>query len=153
MARYAVAGNAGAASATAATAGIVQLSNPASATMAAAKLYEWAIGPQANSADNTYGIRLKRGTSAGTWTAVTAFATDPKASASVTNGWVASTAASTPVTGVPGQWGFHQRGGYRWVSIPGGEVQVALTFSCSLFLEYIFCQGTDVNSGTMYFEE
>jgi hypothetical protein len=153
MARYAVAGNAGAASITAATAGIIQLGNPASATMAAAKCYEWSLGPQANSADETYGVRMKRGTSVGTYTSTTPFANDPKASASVTTGWVAGTAASTPVSGEQGRWGFHQRGGYRWVAIPGGEFQVSLTFSASLFLEYVFAQGTSVNGAAMYFEE
>jgi len=150
--RYAVFGNAGAASATAATAGLGKLDNPSASTMAAAKMYEFAIGPQANSADNTYGIRAKRQTTAGTWTAVTPSPLDAKASASVTTAGVASTAAGSAGV-VLGQWGFHQRGGYRWVSIPGGELTVPLTFSNGILIEYIFAQGTDVNSITMYFDE
>lgn len=152
MAKYNVFGNAGAASTTAATAGIVKVDNPSSTTMAAAKIYEWSIGPQANSADNTYGVRAKRQSTAGTWTSVTPSPTDAKLSASVTTAGVASTAAGT--AGVElGRWGFHQRGGYRWVSIPGGELVVPYTFSNGIILEYIFAQGTDVNGASLYFDE
>jgi len=149
---YAVLGNAGAASTTAATAGIVKVDNPAASTMAAAKIYEWSIGPQANSADNTYGIRMKRQTTAGTWTAVTPSPLDAKAGASVTAAGVASTAAGSAGV-VLGQWGFHQRGGYRLVTIPGGEWAVPLVFSNGIILEYIFAQGTDVNGATLFFNE
>jgi len=150
--KYSVFGAAGAASTTAATAGIIKVDNPASATMAAAKIYEWAIGPGANSADNNYGIRAKRQSTAGTWTAVTPSPLDAKASASVTTAGVASTAAGT--AGVMlGQWGFHMRGGYRWVAIPGGELVVPLTFSNGIILEYIFAQGTDVMEAELYFDE
>lgn len=150
--RYVVFGNAGAASTTAATAGIVKVDNPSASTMAAAKIYEWSIGPQANSADNTYGIRAKRQSTAGTWTSVTPSPLDAKASASVTSSGVASTAAGTGGV-VLGQWGFHQRGGYRWVSIPGGELVVPLTFSAGVIVEYIFAQGTDVNGASLFFDE
>ena len=150
--RYSVFGNAGAASASAASAGIGKIDNPASTTMAAAKLYEWEIGPQANSADNTYGVRLKRQSTAGTWSSVTPSPNDPKASSSVTLGGVASSAAGS--AGVElARWGFHQRGGYRWVSIPGGEFVVPLTFSNGIILEYLFCQGTDVNGVSLMFDE
>ena len=150
--KYAVFGAAGAATTTAATAGIFAVYNPASATMAAAKIYEFAVGAGANSADNTYGIRAKRISSAPTVTAVTPSPLDAKAGASVTLAGVAQTGAGS--AGVMlGQWGFHMRGGYRWVAIPGGELVVPLVFSNGIILEYIFAQGTDVLEAEAYFEE
>ena len=152
MAKYAVFGNAGTANVTAATAGIIKVDNPAASTMASAKIYEFAIGPAGNSADETYAIRAKRQTTAGTWTAVTPSPLDGKVSASVTTAGVASTAAGT--AGVElGRWGYHLRGGYRWVAITGGELVVPLVFSNGIILEYIFAQGTTVQSAEMYFDE
>lgn len=152
MARYAVNGAAGAASATAATAGLVKIDNPASTTMAAAKLYEFAVGPRANSADETYAVQLKRQSTAGTWTAVTPSPIDAKTGASVTTAGRASTAAGTAGVAL-GEWGFHQRGGYRWVAVQGGEIVVPLTFSAGVILEYTFAQGTSVNAATFMFDE
>lgn len=150
--KYVVFGAAGAASTTAATAGIIKVDNPASATMAAAKIYEWAIGPGANSADENYSVRAKRQTTAGTWTAVTPSPLDAKAGASVTTAGIASTGAGS--AGVMlGQWGFHMRGGYRWVAIPGGELVVPLTFSNGIIIEYFFAQGTSVMEAELYFDE
>lgn len=150
--KYVVSGVGGAASVTAATAGIIKVDNPAASTMAAAKVYEWALGPGANSADNTYGVRAKRQSTAGTWTAATPSPIDAKAAASVTTAGTISTAAGTAGV-VLGQWGFHMRGGYRWVAIPGGELVVPLTFSNGIILEYIFAQGTDVLEAELYFDE
>ena len=150
--KYGVFGAAGSANVTAATAGIMKVDNPASTTMAAAKIYEWSIGPAANSADETYGVEMKRQSTAGTWTSVTPSPLDPKASASVTAAGRASTAAGTAGV-VLGTWGYHLRGGYRWVSIPGGELVVPLTFSNGIILEYYFAQGTSVQDATFYFDE
>ena len=150
--RYSSFGAAGAASTTAATAGIMKVDNPAASTMAAAKLYEWCVGPAANSADETYGVQMKRQSTAGTWTAVTASPLDPKASAAVTTAGRASTAAGTAGV-VLGTWGYHMRGGYRWVSIPGGELVNPLTFSNGMLLEYYFAQGTSVQDATLFFDE
>lgn len=151
--KYVAFGAAGAATTTAATAGIIGIYNPASATMAAAKIYEWAIGAGANSADNTYSVRAKRVSSAPVWTtAITPSPLDAKAGASVTLAGAAQTTAGS--AGVMlGQWGFHMRGGYRWVAIPGGELVVPLVFSNGIILEYFFAQGTDVMEAEMYFEE
>ena len=150
--KYNVFGAAGAASTTAATAGLINVVNPGSATMAAAKIYEWSIGPGANSADNTYAVRIKRQTTGGAYTAVTPSPLDKKASASVTAAGVAqTTAGGTDVE--MGRWGFHMRGGYRWVAIPGGEYVVPLVFSNGIFIEYIFAQGTDVMEPSLWFDE
>lgn len=150
--RYGVFGAAGAASITAATAGIMKVDNPAASTMAAAKIYEWTIGPAANSADETYGVQMKRQSTAGTWTAVTPSPFDAKASASVTAAGRVSTAAGTAGV-VLGTYGYHLRGGYRWVSIPGGELVVPLVFSNGIILEYYFAQGTSVQDATIMFDE
>jgi len=152
MAKYVASGAAGAASTTAATAGILKLDNPSASTMAAAKIYEWEIGPAANSADETYLVQAKRQSTAGTWTAVTPSPLDAKTGASVTTAGRASTAAGTAGV-VLGQWGFHMRGGYRWVAIPGGELVVPLTFSNGIILEYVFAQGTSVLNGSIFFDE
>ncbi len=150
--KYNVFGAAGSANTTAATAGLISINNPGSATMACAKIYEWSIGPGANSADNTYTVRIKRNTTAGTYSAVTPSPLDKKASASVTAAGVAQTAAGGTDVEM-GRWGFHMRGGYRWVSIPGGEYAVPLVFSNGIFIEYIFTQGTDVLEPSLWFDE
>jgi len=150
--QYSAGGNAGAASTTAATAGIIKCDNPSSSTMAAAKINEWKIGPQANSADENYGVRVKRQSTAGTWTAVTARPNDEKAGAAVTAAGVASTAAGTAGVELD-RVGFHMRGGYRWVAIPGGELVVPLTFSAGILIEYIFAQGTSVLGANVQFNE
>ena len=150
--KYSVFGAAGAASTTAATAGIMKVDNPAASTMAAAKIYEWSVGPAANSADETYGVQMKRQSTAGTWTAVTPSPLDAKAGASVTTAGRASTAAGSAGV-VLGTWGYHLRGGYRWVSIPGGELTVPLVFSNGILLEYYFAQGTAVQDASFFFDE
>lgn len=150
--KYSVFGAAGAANVTAATAGLMKVDNPAASTMAAAKIYEWTVGPAANSADETYGVQMKRQSTAGTWTGVTPSPTDAKAGASVTSGGRASTAAGSAGV-ILGTWGYHMRGGYRWVSIPGGELVVPLVFSNGIILEYYFAQGTSVQDATFFFDE
>jgi hypothetical protein len=151
--KYSVFGASGSPSTTAATAGIMKVDNPSASTMAAAKIFEWSIGPHANSADETYAVEMKRQSTAGTWTnAVTPSPLDAKASASVTTAARVSTAAGTAGV-VLGTWGYHLRGGYRWVSIPGGELTVPLTFSNGIILEYTFAQGTSVQDATFYFDE
>src|SRR4051794_24060883 len=87
--------------------------NPAASTMAAAKVYEFSVGPAANSADNTYTIRAIRTSTTGTFTnSITPDPLDAKAGACVTLSKNTSSAAAT--AGVElGRWGFHMRGGYR----------------------------------------
>jgi hypothetical protein len=138
---------------TAATAGNVKIDNPAASTMAAAKIYEWSAGPAANSADNNYTVKAIRQSTAGTWTnAVTASPLDAKAGASVTTAANTQTAAGTGGVEL-GRWGFHMRGGYRWVAIPGGELVVPLTFSNGIRFETTFAQGSDVLNWSVAFDE
>jgi hypothetical protein len=150
--KYNVFGAAGTANITAATAGLISINCPASTSTPCSKVYEWSVGPGANSADNTYAVRFKRNTTAGTYSAVTPSPLDKKASASLTVAGVAQTAAGGTDVEL-GRWGFHMRGGYRWVSIPGGEYALSPVFSNGLFLEYIFAQGTDVMEPTLFFDE
>jgi hypothetical protein len=138
---------------TAATAGNVNVINPASTTMAAAKVYEWSAGPAANSADNTYTVKAIRQSTAGTFTnAITPSPLDAKAGASTTAANNTQTAA--PTLGVElGRWGFHMRGGYRWVAIPGGELVVPLVFSNGIQWSTTFAQGSDVLNWNVFFNE
>lgn len=152
MARYVVSGAAGAASSTAATAGILKIDNPSASTMAAAQIKEFAIGPGAAAEDSNYTIDIKRQTTAGTWTSVTPAAKDNKAGASITTAGRVSTAAGSAST-VMGYFGFNQRGGFRYVCTPGGEWVNALTFSYGIILEYAVVAGTAVNYGYLEFEE
>lgn len=151
MARYGVFGAAGAASSTAATAGIMKVDN-ASTILSVPKIYEWAIGPGANTEDSNYTVQLKRQTTAGTWTSVTPSPLDPSSAASKATAGRASTAAGTAGV-VLATYGFNQRGGIRWVSIPGGELVVDRANSNGIILEYAFVQGTAVNYASMMFEE
>jgi len=152
MARYSITGAAGAASATAATAGIVKVQNPSAAPLARAAIYEISVGAGSTAEDSNYTIRLKRQTTAGTWTSATPAPVDSSSSASLSEGGIASTAAGTGST-VLGIWAFNQRGGFRWVAIPGGEFVNTGTVSHGIILEYIVVTGTAVNYGCLMFEE
>jgi hypothetical protein len=138
---------------TAATAQNVILYNPASATMAAAKVYEWSAGPHANSADNTYTVAALRTTTTGTFTnAITPGPVDPRPTAAVTLFKNTSSAAATTGQEI-GRWGWHMRGGYRWVAVPGGELVVALTFSYGITWSTVFAQGSDQHDWSVWFDE
>jgi hypothetical protein len=152
MARYVLSSIGPGMNSTAATAGNVKIDNPA-APFAAPKIYEWEAGPAANSADNTYTIRAIRQTTAGTWTnAVVASAVDPHSGASNTT--AANTQTAAGANGVElGRWGFHMRGGYRWVAIPGGELAVTNTTLFGIRLDTTFAQGSDVLNWSIYFDE
>lgn len=150
--KYNVFGAAGAANTTAATAGLISINNPASTSAVSPKIYEWSIGPGANSADETYSVRIKRNTTAGTYSAVTPSPLDKKAGVSLTVAGVAQTAAGGTDVEM-GRWGYHMRGGYRWVAIPGGEYAVYPVFSNGIFIEYIFCQGTSIQEPSLWFDE
>ena len=153
MARYIVTGAGGAASATAATAGIVKVDNDASAPITTVKIYEWSIGPGASAEDSNYTVAMKRQTTAGTWTAVTPEPLDTTGqAASLANGGRLSTAAGS-AGNVLGYWGFNQRAGFRWVAVPGGELIVGKAVSNGIILEYTVVQGTAVNYGLIAFDE
>jgi hypothetical protein len=152
--QYIAAGAAGAASTTSATAGLISIYQPASATMSGAKLNQMMVGPGANSADETYSVRLRRATTVSTWgTAVTPANTGPTASSTNTLSGVNSSARGTLTAGNQGYWGFHMRGGMAWTAIPGGEQQLLYAFNAGLELEYFFAQGTSVLESTFMFQE
>ena len=151
MAKYAITGAAGAASATAATAGIVLLDNAAT-TLASPKMYEFSIGPGAAAEDSNYAIEVKRQTTRGTWSSVTPAALDAQSGASVSTGGRASTAAGTAST-VLMNLGFNQRGGIRWVAVPSGALAVNRANSNGIMIGYIVVAGTAVNYGAILFDE
>lgn len=151
MAKYSVTGAAGAASATAATAGIVLVDNAAT-VLATPRIYEFSIGPGAAAEDSNYAIEVKRQTTRGTWSSVTPAALDPASAAAKSTGGRASTAAGTAST-VLMNLGFNQRGGIRWVAVPGGELVVDRANSNGIMLGYIVVAGTAVNYGCILFEE
>jgi hypothetical protein len=151
MARYSISGAAGAASATAATAGIVKVDNAAT-VLSTPQIYEFSVCPGAAAEDSNYTIQAKRQTTAGTWTSVTPSPLDPSAAAAKAAGGRASTAAGTAGV-ILGIWGFNQRGGFRWVAVPGGELVVDRANSNGIIIEYAVVQGTAVNYGCIMFEE
>jgi hypothetical protein len=49
--------------------------------------------------------------------------------------------------------GFNQRGGIRWVAVPGGELVVNRANSNGIMIGYIVVAGTALNYGTILFDE
>src|SRR5690348_2315406 len=127
--------------------------NPASTTTVASRVYEFSVGPHANSADNTYTIRALRTTTAGTFTnSITPSPIDTLAGACNTLCKNTSSAAAT--TGAElGRWGFHMRGGYRWVAVPGGELVLDRVFSHGITWDTVFAQGSDQGDWSIFFNE
>jgi hypothetical protein len=137
----------------AATTQNVIIYNAAAAITACARVYEFSVGPAANSADNIYTIRALRTTTTGTFTnAITPSPLDAKVGACSSLFKNTSTAAAG--VGVElGRWGFHMRGGYRWVAIPGGELVVANALNYGITWDTTFAQGSDVMNWSVWFEE
>ncbi len=155
--RFAIAGNAGTATTTAASAGLIELYQPAALPLGAPRIYEWEIGPQANSADETYGVQLRR-YNAGTPTITTVVAAAQldvrgAAATALTLGGCGLTVTWTTGGATCMRTGYHLRGGYRWVSIPGGEFTIEPRATYAIDLEYIFAQGSSVQGGTIMFDE
>lgn len=153
-AKYTGAGAAAAANSTAANAGIIQLAQGATVKMV--KLYEWEFSPAANSENSNYGLWLQRATTKGTWTTtVTPAALDGmNALASNSTVYAASTVAGSLVSNsVLLQVGCNQAAGYRWVAVPGGEINLGVTTLYNIFLAYSFVQGTAVNNGSFSYDE
>lgn len=143
-----------AANTTAANAGVIGVYNPTAAPGGGARIYEWEIGPANNSADNTYTVRLRRNTTVSTWgSAVTPTDCGPRLSTALTLVGVVSTARGTLTAGNVGLFGFHMRGGYRWVAIPGGELQLSYSVNNGVEIEWTVAQGTDTMAPSVYFAE
>jgi hypothetical protein len=150
--KFAITGTHTSANVTAATAGIIKLEGTAATR---AFLYEWDINSAAAAApvDQNYLVRLKRQTTAGTWTAATPAALDTADPAAVSVGGVNSTAAGTAST-ILAQFGFNARAGFRWVAVPDSEFVVPATAANGIILEYVAVSGgTDNNSATFLFQE
>ena len=142
-----------AANSTAANAAVLGVYNPTAAPGGGSKIFEWEIGPAGNSADDTYSIRAKRATTLSTWaTAITPSDIGPRGTTALTLVGATSTARGSAGANL-GVWGFHMRGGYRWVSIPGGELQNDYTINHGIELEYSFAQSSDSMVATVFFSE
>lgn len=138
---------------TAATTQNVIVYNPAATTTVSSRIYEFSVGPAGNSADNTYTIRAIKSTTTGTFTnSITPTGLDTLASAANTLTKNTSSAAAT-ASGELGRWGFHMRGGYRWVAIPGGELVLNRLFNAGIVWDTTFAQGSDVMNWSVWFDE
>lgn len=143
---------AAAASASAATAGIVKVEATAATRV---NIYEWDFGTGAGTApvDQNYLIRLKRQSTAGTWTAVTPSPLDPADAAAVAVGGQTSTVAGTAGVTLMSV-GVNARAGFRWVAIPDGEFVVPATASNGVIMEYAAVSGgTESNTGVIFHQE
>lgn len=150
--KMAITGTHVSANTTAATAGIIKLEGTAATR---GFLYEWDIASAAAAApaDQNYGVRLKRQTTAGTWTAATPAPLDTADAAAVCIGGVNSTVAGAAST-ILANFGFNARAGFRWVAIPDSEIVVPATASNGVILEYFAVSGgTDNNTATFLYME
>lgn len=141
-----------AASATAAVAGIVKVEATTATRLA---IYEWDFGTSAGGApvDQNYLIRIKRQTTAGTWTAVTPSPLDTADPAAVGVGGQASSAAGTAAVTLMSV-GVNARAGFRWVAIPDSEFIVPATAANGIIMEYAAVSGgTDANTGVFFHQE
>jgi hypothetical protein len=153
MSRYCGFGAAAAASVASTAEGIMHITNPSSSTMSKQEIYEWSLGPGAAAEDSNYSVAMVRVTGVGTYTSVTPSPTESGAPASVAICGRAQTAASNTKGVTLGDWGFNQRGGYRWVAVPGGELICPATFSAGILLLYTVVQGTAINRCSIWFIE
>lgn len=150
--KFAITGTHVSANSTAATAGIIKLEATAATR---GFLYEWDVNSAAAAApvDQNYLVRLKRQTTAGTWTAATPAPLDIADAAAVCIGGVNSTAAGTAST-ILAQFGFNARAGFRWIAAPDSEIVLPATAANGVILEYqAVSGGTDNNSATFFFQE
>lgn len=141
-----------AASATAATAGIVKVEATAATR---ASIYEWDFGTSAGTApvDQNYLIRIKRQTTSGTWTGVTPSPLDTADPAAVAIGGQASSAAGTAAA-ILMSVGVNARAGFRWVAIPDSELIVPATANNGIIMEYAAVSGgTESNTGVFFHQE
>lgn len=151
MARYACVGDQNAAASGAAS-GITKVESPA--TTRRASIYEWSVGPEGTTpADQNYTFRLKRQTSAGTWSALTPAPLDPNDAAALMVSGTNSTGAGSAST-ILMEIGCNSRAGYRWVAVPGGEPIVTPTSANGIILEFgTISGGTELVIGTLFFQE
>ena len=153
MSKYSSFGAAAAAGTASTTEGIMHITNPSASTMVKAAIYEWSMGPGAAAEDSNYTVSMVRVTGVGTYTSVTPSPTESGAPASVSLAGRAQTSGSNTKGVTLASWGFNQRGGYRWVAVPGGELIVPATFSAGILLLYAVVAGTAVNYANIWFTE
>lgn len=138
-------------STTAASAGIAKVDQGAS--LCSPNIYFFSMGSHANSADEMYAVRMKRQTTAGTWTnAQTPAPLDKHVGAALATAATVSSAAGT-ASDILFEQGYHLRGGLQWTAIPGGEAGVLIAAAAGIILEYTFAQGTSVQDPIIHYKE
>lgn len=151
MLAYSAIGNQNAAASGAAS-GIVKVETPA--TTRRAYIYKWTVGPEGIVAtDNQFSVRLKRQSTAGTWTAVTPSPLDDEDAVSLCVAGSNSTAAGTAGV-ILIEVGINSRAGYTDVAVPGAEYVVPSTSAAGIIMEFgTISGGTDLMIGTMFWWE
>lgn len=140
------------AAASGAASGIVKVETPA--TTRRAYVYKWTVGPEGIVAtDNQFSIRLKRQSTAGTWTAVTPSPLDDEDAVSLCVAGSNSTAAGTAGV-ILIEVGINSRAGYTDVAVPGAEYVVPSTSAAGIIMEFgTISGGTDLMIGTIFWWE
>ena len=140
------------AAASGAASGIVKVETPA--TTRRAYIFKWAAGPEGITAtDNQFTLRLKRQSTAGTWTAVTPSPLDDEDAVSLCVSGSNSTVAGTAGV-ILFETGVNSRAGYTDVAVPGAEYIVPSTSAAGIILEFgTISGGTDLYIATAFWWE
>lgn len=140
------------AAASGAASGITKAESPS--TTRRAYIYKWTVGPEGIVAtDNQFTFRLKRQSTAGTWTGVTPSPLDDEDAVSLIVSGTNSTAAGTAGV-ILIEVGVNSRAGYTDVAVPGAEYVVPSTSAAGIILEFgTISGGTDLCIGTIFWWE
>ena len=140
------------AAASGAASGIVKVETPA--TTRRAYVFKWTVGPEGGAAsDNTLSIRLKRQSTAGTWTSVTPSPLDDEDAVSLCVAGSNSTGAGTAGV-ILIEIGINARSTWTDVAVPGAEYVVPSTSAAGIIMEFgTISGGTDLMIGTMFWWE
>ncbi len=140
------------AAASGAASGIVKVEGPS--TTRRFYIFKWTVGPEGGTAtDNTFSIRLKRQSTAGTWTSVTPSPLDTQDAVSLAVAGSNSTAAGTAGV-ILVEVGINARSTWTDVAAPGAEYIVPATNAAGIIMEFgTISGGTDLLIGTMFWWE
>lgn len=140
------------AAASGAASGIVKVESPS--TTRRFYIFKWTVGNEGIVAtDNQFSIRLKRQSTAGTWTSVTPSPLDDEDAVSLAVAGSNSTGAGTAGV-ILMEVGINSRGGYTDVAVPGAEYIVPSTSAAGIIMEFgTISGGTDLMIGTLWWWE
>lgn len=118
------------------------------------RLYDLMLGQSGTAADNVVVWSVQRQTAAGTITSVTPRPLDPSDPASTTTGGSNASAEGTITANSDLLTvAFNQRGTYRWMAPPGGELIVPATANNGLAVLVKSAAYQGAAGGTLHFEE